>query len=31
MKNDIKVTIITVAYNCAETIETAIKAVIDQT
>lgn len=31
MKKDIKVTIITVAYNCAETIETAIKSVLDQT
>ena len=29
--NDIKVTIITVAYNCAETIATAIESVLNQT
>ena len=31
MKNNIKVTIITVAYNCAETIATAIESVLNQT
>lgn len=31
MMNDIKVTIITVAYNCAETIATAIESVLNQT
>lgn len=31
MKSDIKVTIITVAYNCADTIATAIESVLNQT
>ena len=31
MKSDIKVTIITVAYNCADTIATAIESVLKQT
>lgn len=31
MKNEIKVTIITVAYNCASTIATAIESVLNQT
>ena len=30
MKNDIKVTILTVAYNCADTIATAIESVLNQ-